>query len=230
MKIRDLIEVPPVRTVIRLADLADSGLRRHLVETFIFTGEVTFTLANILDKVAGLQGKGFFIIGNFGSGKSHLLNVLSLIINDSEAREAFKASCREGVANEKRLPDLLEQAAQQEPLVVEISLVEHSNREYLEEIVLKEVSARLQVASGSEAAPLQDIKNMPRREAFAAIARAIKEINRGGLLLLFDELSEFLRSKDNPRAYNEDVRFLQYIGEFAETLPAWVVATMQENI
>ena len=230
MKIRDLIEVPPVRTVIRLADLADSGLRRHLVETFIFTGEVTFTLSNILENIAGSHGKGFFVIGNFGSGKSHLLNVLSLIINDSEARETFKASCREGVGSEKRLPDLLEQAAQQEPLVVEISLVEHSNREYLEEIVLKEISARLQVAAGSGLEASLDITNLPRREAFAAIARAIKELNRGGLLLLFDELSEFLRSKENPRAYNEDVRFLQYLGEYAETLPAWVVATMQENI
>ena len=230
MKIRDLIEVPPVRTVIRLADLADSSLRRHLVETFIFTGEVTFTLANILEKVAGSQGKGFFVIGNFGSGKSHLLNVLSMIINDSEAREAFKASCREGYASENRLSDLLEQAAQKEPLVVEISLVEHSNREYLEEIVLKEVSARLQAAAGSGVTSHLDIESLHRREAFAAIGQAIKELNRGGLLLLFDELSEFLRSKENPRAYNEDVRFLQYLGEYAETLPAWIVATMQENI
>ncbi|MGM0651941.1 MAG: DUF6079 family protein [Bacillota bacterium] len=230
MKIRDLVEVPPVRTVIRLADLADSDLRRHLVETFIFTGEVTFTLANILEKVAELEGKGFFVIGNFGSGKSHLLNVLSLTINDSEAREAFKASCREGVASENRLPDLLEKAAQKKPLVVEISLVEHSNREYLEEIVLKEVSARLQAAAGSGLGAPLHIENLPRREAFVAIARALKELNRGGLLLLFDELSEFLRSKENPRAYNEDVRFLQYLGEFAETLPAWIVATMQENI
>ncbi len=230
MKIRDLIEVPPVRTVIRLADLADSSLRRHLVETFIFTGEVTFTLANILEKVAGLQGKGFFVIGNFGSGKSHLLNVLSLIMNDSEAREIFKASCRDGTASDSKLPELLEQAAQVNPLVVEISLVEHSNREYLEEIVLKEISVRLQAAAGTDIEAPADFDDKPRREAFAAIARAIKEQKHGGLLLLFDELSEFLRSKENVRAYNEDVRFLQYLGEFAENLPAWIIATMQENI
>ncbi len=230
MKIRDLIEVPPVRTVIRLADLADSSLRRHLVETFIFTGEVTFTLANILEKVAGLKGKGFFVIGNFGSGKSHLLNVLSLIMSDSEAREVFKASCRDGAAFDSRLPELLEQAAQVDPLVVEISLVEHSNREYLEEIVLKELSARLHAAAGSDAESPGIFDNKPRREAFAAITQAIKEKNHGGLLLLFDELSEFLRSKENVRAYNEDVRFLQYLGEFAENLPAWIIATMQENI
>jgi len=230
VKIRDLIEVPPVRTVIRLADLADSSLRRHLVETFIFTGEVTFTLANILEKVAGSVGKGFFVIGNFGSGKSHLLNVISLIMNDSEARESFKASCRDGSASESKLPELLEQAAQVNPLVVEISLVEHSNREYLEEIVLKELSARLQAASGSDVEALLNIDDKPRREAFAAIAEAIKKHNHGGLLLLIDELSEFLRSKENVRAYNEDVRFLQYLGEFAENLPAWIIATMQENI
>ncbi len=231
MKIRELISISPVRTVIRLADLADSTLRSHLVHTFIFTGEVSFAIKNIMESIAISKGKGFFVIGNFGSGKSHLLNVLSLIITDPEARAAFMASCRDSSRPDSRLPDLIDEAALVNPLVVEISLVEHSNREYLEAIVLKEVSARLQAGlDDAEAGALEHIQTMPRKEAFEAIAKGIKNKHHGGLLLLFDELSEFLRSKDNPRAYNEDVRFLQYLGEFAEAVPAWIVATMQENI
>ncbi len=231
MKISDLVTIPPVRTVIRLADLGDSSLRRHMVESFVFTGEVSFTIATILKKIATARGEGFFVIGNYGSGKSHLLNTLSLAIGDSEARQMFINSCLEGSGPETDLPALIEKAAAKIPLVVEISLVEHSNRENLEQIVLRAVKDRLPAPSGkSEEGAIETNEALPRREAFAAMKRSLDEQNYGGLLLLIDELSEFLRSKENPRAYNEDIRFLQYLGEFAESIPAWIIATMQENI
>ena len=51
-----------------------------------------------------------------------------------------------------------------------------------------------------------------------------------GLVLLVDELSEFLRSKPDARAYNEDIRFLQYLGEEAASFPLWVIGALQEWI
>ncbi len=232
MKVKDLIYVPPVRTVIRLADLDDNELRRHLVETFVITGEVSFTLSTILNKIAASRGEGYFVIGNYGSGKSHLLNILSLTMSDHEARAAFVASCRDGLAAKSSLHASVEEAAAVKPLVVEISLVEHSNREYLEQIVLKAIAAKLNrtSANSSEEPRPENLADLPRREAFKALQQSLEEGGYGGLLLLIDELSEFLRSKENPRSYNEDVRFMQYMGEFAETIPAWIVATMQENI
>jgi len=236
MKVGELVHIPPVRTVIRLADLGDSKLRRHIIETFILTNEVSFALTNILDKVASPEGRGFFVIGNYGSGKSHLLNVLSLTLSDPEARRSFIQTCREHRPAADKLPPLLKQASTLNPLVVEISLVEHSNREYLEEIVLKQIATRLQANAQSaersekSAEAPADLLELPRREAFAKLKQSLEYSGFGGLVLLIDELSEFLRSKENARAYNEDVRFLQYLGEFAEAIPAWIIATMQENI
>jgi len=51
-----------------------------------------------------------------------------------------------------------------------------------------------------------------------------------GLLLLVDELSEFLRSKSDPQTFNEDIRFLQFLGEWVQDRPCWLVAAMQEGI
>ncbi len=232
MKIGDLIHVPPVRTVIRIADLADDTLRRHLVETFVLTAEVAFSISTILEKIAATEGKGFFVIGNYGSGKSHLLNILSLAVSDEEARRVLSASYQEASSAVKNLPALLEKAASTNPLVVAISLVEHSNREYLENIVLRSIAAKLAAtapdANGNILLPDTDAQT--RQEAFGKLKNILAAQGYGGLLLLIDELSEFLRSKENARVYNEDVRFLQYLGEFAEVIPAWVVATMQENI
>ena len=232
LKVGDLVHVPPVRTVVRLADLDDHTLRRQLVESFILTGEVSFTLATILEKMAAARGEGFFVIGNYGSGKSHLLNILSLVIGDASARRVFHQSCADSPAAGDELSALAERAAARRPLVVEISLVEHSNREYLERIVLQKAAAKLRRETPfGEAVELPvALPDLPRQEAFQALRRALAQSGRGGLLLLIDELSEYLRSKENARAYNEDVRFLQYLGEFAAAIPAWIVATMQENI
>ena len=50
-----------------------------------------------------------------------------------------------------------------------------------------------------------------------------------GLFLVLDELSEFLRSKPTPQSFNEDLRFLQFLGEWAQEHPLWLVAALQEN-
>ncbi|MCL4426353.1 MAG: DUF6079 family protein, partial [Firmicutes bacterium] len=85
MKIADLISVPPVRTVIRLSDLRHPERSRELAETFVLTNEAEEALATILEAVAQGQGRGFFLQGNYGSGKSHLLTVLSLLLEQPEA-------------------------------------------------------------------------------------------------------------------------------------------------
>lgn len=65
-----------------------------------------------------------------------------------------------------------------------------------------------------------------RRVAWAEVM----ERHPRGLLLVVDELSEFLRSKPTPAAFNEDVRFLQFLGEWAQGARLFVVAAMQEAI
>src|SRR5439155_8903142 len=51
-----------------------------------------------------------------------------------------------------------------------------------------------------------------------------------GLVLILDELSEFLRSKPSAQSFNEDLRFLQFLGEWTEARPLWIVAALQEQI
>lgn len=227
MIIENLVHVPPVRTVVRLADLSDSNLRQNLIENFILTEEVNFALFNILEKIGKNEPQGFFIVGNYGSGKSHLLNVLNLLIADEGSRELFLNSpLKESSADD--LSELVRSAGGMNLLPVDISLVEHSNREYLEEIVLSRVQHKLADSPGQDM--LFKWEELPRQEAFYNLKSSLVGRGFGGLFLLIDELSEFLRSKDNFSSYTEDVRFLQYMGEFAENVPAWIVATMQENI
>ena len=63
-----------------------------------------------------------------------------------------------------------------------------------------------------------------------ACSRRRAPAGRSGIVLLVDELSEFLRSKPSPQALNEDARTLQLLGEMAASGPLWIVAAVQESI
>lgn len=272
----DLIDVPPVRTVVQVADLADPARRRELVAEFVLTGDAERALATVLGAVAAGRGQGFFVQGNYGSGKSHMLTVLSLALSEPAALEQLVAKEAAG--------ELAAVAGRLSPgkyLVVNLSLVDYPAAASLEQIVLhallaaweavspgraphadllpdREQLARLLAPYGREVeeytaekglcdaadlwqspALLEELfrrlglplaVRLDRRAVFAALRRDLSERGLAGAVFLIDELSEFLRSKPDGRSFNEDVRFLQFLGEEAARLPAWIVATLQENI
>lgn len=65
-----------------------------------------------------------------------------------------------------------------------------------------------------------------RRRSWQRIAGAHPD----GIVLLIDELSESLRSKPEIRSFNEDLRYLQFLGEWAQEHRLWVIAALQEQI
>ena len=68
LTIGDLIEVPEVQTVIRL----EEGRTRsaEISRSFVFTEEVASHFTVLVDSFQGDRGRGFFLQGDFGSGKS----------------------------------------------------------------------------------------------------------------------------------------------------------------
>ncbi|MBD3316882.1 MAG: hypothetical protein GF344_13930 [Chitinivibrionales bacterium] len=74
-KIGDLIEVPPVETVIRLDEARSDAPR--VTSTFALTSDVSAHLHVISRALALPTGKGYFLQGDFGSGKSHFLAAVS---------------------------------------------------------------------------------------------------------------------------------------------------------
>ncbi|UCG11163.1 MAG: hypothetical protein JSU72_11430 [Deltaproteobacteria bacterium] len=216
--IRDLVELPEVRTVIQLQDLTDPGLRQLILETFVLTGEVLENLQAILTSLSERQGRGVFLKGHFGSGKSHFLSMLSLLLGEPRSWQVL-------VDQEPSLEVFAGNLDSLRFLVVEVSLVQHRGSEFLEDIMLRAIFKELgrlleRTFEGAET----------RHETFTQIETTLQDLSLSGMVLLVDELSEFLRSKPDARAYNEDVRFLQYLGEQAAAFPLWIIASLQEWI
>ena len=281
-KIKDLVEIPRVKTVIQMSDIEDPELRDFLTSSFLLTAEVEDVLSAFFTDISRHEGKGYFIEGNFGSGKSHLLGVMSLLLTRQDSWQPIL----EQTDNESRLSQASQKIQNSDYIVINISLVEHSNREYLEDIVMaaladffhreekisrqdfsfageeefierletlvqEEYPDRLQsflrendLTAGELFSPgnlflvekLTDRLNLPyrfnfdRSDIFQQLQDILSSTSYEGVVILIDELSEFLRSRTDGRRFNEDIRFLQFLGEFTGRMPCWVVATLQEEI
>ena len=199
--IHDLVEIPELRTVVQLQDLADPHLRQLILQTFVITGEVLNNLEAILTTLCDRQGRGVFLKGHFGSGKSHFLSTLSLLLREPRSWEPL-------LAQEPSMQTFANKLSGLRFLVVEVSLVQHRATEFLEDIMLRAIFRELGHLLGR---PFEGAET--RHDTFMQIQAGLKDLDLFGMVLLVDELSEFLRSKPDARAYNEDIRFLQYLGE-----------------
>jgi hypothetical protein len=218
IKIGDLIEVPEIKTVIQLKDIEESSLRQMILDSFVVTTEVLKNLEMIFTSLSKPEGRGAFLKGHFGSGKSHFLSILSLLLRTPDSWQAL-------LPQEPSLEPFCRELQSRRFLVVEISLIQHRGTEFLEDIFLKEIFRKLSLQIGK---PFEGAES--RHDTFQEIRKVLRDLGYSGLVLLVDELSEFLRSKTDAHAYQEDIRFIQYLGEEASSFPLWIVASLQEWI
>ncbi len=281
-RIGDLITIPLVETVIQLeqVQVRDRERTHNLLRQFVITREIEQAFQVVFHHIRHQQGLGGFVKGNYGSGKSHFLAVLYLLLSDPELS--------------KILPHPVFRPLQENrPRIVPVKIALHhfSAAEYLESIVFgaaekaltEVVGEEIWLRSGSlllehfekyvlpqhpdflkshrltprewrhlrETQPRQAMQsayafiqshNIPlkpvfdRRQALQILLNAMQQAQAQGIFFLLDELSEFLKSKQNPAAFNEDLRFLQFLGEIAQQPPSaerpavFLLAALQENI
>lgn len=186
--IRDYIGVRSRPTVVRLGDLEESGAE-WISSSFALTGDVRAHLEVLRNTLSAPSGCGLFLIGAYGSGKSHFLAYLA-------------RSIRSGTfpGNDGG------------PEVFTVSLLNYRAELKLENILGRELDI--------------DLSLDDRRTAWTQLDERYPQ----GVLLIIDELSEFLRAKSDPASFNEDVRFLQFLGEWAQSRRFWILAAMQEQI
>ena len=199
--IDELVEVASVETVVRL-----DGRPGRLSE-LVLTADVGSALSAVLDARGRDEGAAFFLVGHFGSGKSHLLAALAELAGGApdDATAGWTPSVREAAARARPAA------------AVAVPLVEHRATAQLEDLVL----AAAWRAVGRPAPSV----GTDRRAAWDAVLGAAAASGRS-LVVLLDELSEFLRAKQGP-ALVEDLRFLQFLGEWARSSPVVVVADLQ---
>ena len=83
MRYQDLVQFDPIDSVIQLTDANDADYANQLLSTYVISDR----MAEVLDELVIEQlqfnrpadNKGLLIVGNYGTGKSHLMSVISTI-------------------------------------------------------------------------------------------------------------------------------------------------------
>jgi ABC-type transport system involved in cytochrome bd biosynthesis fused ATPase/permease subunit len=94
MKYSDLVKFEPIESVIQLEQANSAAAVRQLVQTFVISTRMSEQLCDLV--IPNLQfetpadNKGVLIVGNYGTGKSHLLSFISGVAEHAETVTAVK--------------------------------------------------------------------------------------------------------------------------------------------
>ena len=88
MKYSQLITFNPIEDVIQLVSADDANKAREYVKTYVMSDAMAENLqAPVIDQLQMdevIDNKGVLVVGNYGTGKSHLMSVISAIAHDTE--------------------------------------------------------------------------------------------------------------------------------------------------
>ena len=221
MRYGDVVQFDPIESVIqlRLADQPDEAER--LMRTYALSDEMAERLGSIVfsqlqfDEPA--DQKGLLVVGNYGTGKSHLMSVISLLAQDAK------------YLGDVRHPKVAESAAEDRR-----SLQGPSDRDFEPDVSARHRRSRTRSViwlpsvwiSNSRRQILSSITKNRLEKMMEAFAERFPD---HGLLLVVDEFLEFLRSrKGGDLIY--DLSFLREIGEICKNTRFRFIAGVQEAI
>ena len=87
MKYKDLIQFDPLERVVQLTKSGEEAEARSLVSSYVISEMMADRLNNVVFKQLQFEepcdNMGLLVVGNYGTGKSHLLSVISAIAADA---------------------------------------------------------------------------------------------------------------------------------------------------
>ena len=221
MQYGDLIQFDPIESVVQLRDADKTSTAHHLVNTYVISEEMAERLTQLVipqmqfDKP--VDNKGLLVVGNYGTGKSHLMSVVSSLAED--------ASLREGL-NHAGVRDAAAQIAGRFKVIrTEIGATTMS----LRDIVVAELEEHLEKLGVEYVFPESESITSHKRAFEDMMEKFGQAYPEQGLLLLVDELLDFLRTRKDQELIL-DLNFLREVGEVCKDLRFRFMAGVQEAI
>ncbi|GIV90321.1 MAG: hypothetical protein KatS3mg055_2839 [Chloroflexus sp.] len=221
MNYGDLIQFEPIESVIQLRDADQTDSARRLVQSYVISEEMAERLIEVvfpnLQFAQPFDTKGLLIVGNYGTGKSHLMSVISSIAEYaplcSALTNAEVARAAERIAGKFKV------------VRTEIGATTMS----LRDILVGEIEEHLKAMGVAYTFPAADQVANNKRAFEAMMAAFHQTYPDHGLLLVVDELLDYLRSRKDQELIL-DLNFLREVGEVCKDLRFRFIAGVQEAI
>ncbi len=221
MKYADLIQFEPIETVVQLR-AADKAIEaQRLVATYVISEDMAEKLIDLVFPQLQFErphdNKGVLIVGNYGTGKSHLMSMISAVAERADLAATLRSH---------KVSDASKQVAGKFKVVrTEIGATTMSLRDML----CAELEEHLASIGVSYAFPPAS-KVTNNKAALEAMMRVFHErYPDHGLLLVIDELLDYLRTRKDQDLIL-DLNFLREIGEVCKDLRFRVIAGLQETL
>ena len=219
-KYGDLIQFDPIETVIQLRDADKESAARKLVATYVVSDQMADKLTGVV--IPQLQfdqpadNKGLLIVGDYGTGKSHLMSVISAVAEHRRLLEVLSPAVAEAAG---------QIAGKFKVARTELGSTTMNFRRF----VCSELEDALARWDVDFRFPARDMISN-HKGAFEDMMSAFHErYPDHGLLLVVDELLDYLRSRKD-QALVQDLSFLREVGEICKDLRFRFVAGVQEAI
>ncbi len=221
MKYRDLIQFEPIEGVIQLREADDYHKAEQLVTSFVISDRMAdalnhrILLSLQLDQPG--EGGGLFVVGNYGTGKSHLMSVISAVSEHAElaARLTHPAAAQafQAIAGKFKV-------VRQETGSTNMSLRDVVF--YYLEHALKQMGVIYRFPSLDETPNSKD-------PLVAMMAAFHERYPDHGLLVVIDELLDYLRGRTDLQLVH-DLNFLREVGEICNQTQLRFIAGLQESL
>ncbi|MCK5523231.1 MAG: hypothetical protein KAI83_08875 [Thiomargarita sp.] len=221
MQYSELIQFESLESVVEIREANQAAKAKQLVSTYVISNEMAERLIHLVFVQLGFEpqsdNKGLLIVGNYGTGKSHLMAVISALAENADLIDALNhpkvAEAAQSIAGHFHV------------LRTEIGATTMS----LRDILTAELETYLnQIEVPFKFPPSDTITN--NKDAFEKMMGAFEARYPGqGLLLVVDELLDYLRGRTD-QALILDLSFLREIGEMCKELRFRFIAGLQETI
>jgi nitrate reductase assembly molybdenum cofactor insertion protein NarJ len=221
MHYSDLVKFEPIESVIQLEQADSPAAVRQLVQTFVISQRMAEQLCDLV--IPNLQfespadNKGVLIVGNYGTGKSHLL---SLVAGLAEYPDIAKVVRDKDVATAT-------QAISGKFKVVRLELP--ATKKSLRNIICGRLEDFMANEGLSFTFPADDQVDSNKDDLSTMMAQFNEQYPDHGLLLVVDELLDYLRSR-RQHDLILDLGFLREIGEVCKLIRFRFMAGLQESL
>lgn len=221
MKYSELISFNPIEDVIQLVTAGNKDKAREYVKTYVMSDTMADALqAPMIEQLQMdevVDNKGVLVVGNYGTGKSHLMSVISAIATDADNLQYLQ--------NKKFAQQMKPIAGKFEVLRIEIGGVVMPLYDVIMGYVQDDFDNR---GIDFEVPEYNSVKSLKTVIQNMMMVFSEKYPDKGYLIIV-DEFLSYLSSRDE-REIVLDLEFFRALGEMCSKSKLRVVFGMQEKI
>ena len=221
MKYKELIQFDPIDEIIKFGKLDDEDYRAKLVRNFVcstaYEDRIIPQICSKLDLNASTETKGIQIVGNYGTGKSHLMSLFSIIAENADYLPMVQSA---------KAKDWLKTIAGKY-LVYRFEL---GHTTELWDVVTYYIDQAL-ASWGVDYCISEDASHASYYEKLQKMMAAFEDkYPDKGFMLVVDEMLSYLKGRSEPSKLNRDLQVLQALGHMSDRTHFRMVFGVQELI